>query len=106
MKYFWEYLKLVRLHNLLLVVGSVLLGGWRESKDLLDPRLLLAAGSAVLLAAFGYAHNDYCDQEVDRFHKSHRPLAKGKIREKSVLILSAIMAMAGAAVPLWINAYN
>ncbi len=94
---------MIRLHNLLLVVGSVLLGGWLEIGEALDPRLILAAISAVLLAAFGYAHNDFCDQEVDKVNKAHRPLPRGKIEGRKVLILAFVLAFLGLALSSWIN---
>jgi len=105
MKKFWEYLKLVRLHNLLLVVGSVFLGGWLETKEFLDFHLILAAASALLLAAFGYAHNDFCDREIDRLNKNHRPLPRGRIEGKAVLILAGILAVSGVILTWWVNLY-
>jgi geranylgeranylglycerol-phosphate geranylgeranyltransferase len=85
------------------VVGSVLLGGWLEIGDALDPRLIFAAISALLLAAFGYAHNDFCDQEVDRVNKAHRPLPRAKIEGRKVLILAYALAFLGLTLGSWIN---
>src|SRR4030067_25124 len=54
-----DYLRLIRLHNLPLVLASVLVGGWLESGRILSSDILISALSAALIAAFGYAHNDY-----------------------------------------------
>lgn len=99
------YFQLVRFHNLILVFAAVILGGWLESGELFSLRLILAALSTLLLAAFGYAFNDYCDLGIDRINKVHRPLPQNKINPVQVLRISVILAAFGIMLSLTVNRY-
>ena len=98
-----DYLRLIRFHNLPLVFSSVLLGGWLESGTMLNSDILIAALSATLIAAFGYAHNDYCDREIDRINKPGRPLPQGRIKSESALRFGLLLAILGTALSLVVN---
>jgi len=71
-------LEITRPHNCTLVFGSVLLGGWLGVHSL-PPPLLLAALSAGLVAAGGYAFNDLWDIATDRLNKPGRPLPSERL---------------------------
>lgn len=105
MKNIVVFLQLVRFHNLILVFASVLLGGWLETEEVFNLNLALAALSTVLIAAFGYLHNDFCDKEVDRINKPKRPLPQNKITDKEVLVASFFLAGGGVLLGLTINLY-
>jgi len=98
-----DFLRLIRLHNLPLVLASVLVGGWLESGRFLSSDILIAALSAALIAAFGYTHNDYCDQQIDKINKPNRPLPRQGIRPYSALRFSLLLATSGVILSLMVN---
>ncbi|MEJ7598142.1 MAG: UbiA prenyltransferase family protein [Kofleriaceae bacterium] len=80
------------------------------ARHLVDWELALRSGLAVLafcaLSGAVYAFNDMRDAEADRVHptKRHRPIAAGKISERTALITSillAVGALAGSALLHW-----
>jgi len=66
-------LRLVRLQNGFIAALGVLVGAWWAAGTLADPRTMLAAVSAVLLASFANAFNDVCDVDIDRVAHPSRP---------------------------------
>ena len=102
----FPHLRLVRVQNLILVGGSVMLGGWLEGLELDRPDLILAALSCIFIAAFGYAFNDYCDIQSDRVNKPKRPLVQGSISPVQALIYGAVYLTIGLGLALWVNLFT
>jgi decaprenyl-phosphate phosphoribosyltransferase len=71
------------------------------AKHLVDGGYLWRTGIAVAafcaLSGAVYALNDVLDAEADRVHptKKHRPIAAGELSERSAVVLSIILAIAG-----------
>ncbi len=57
----------------------------------LDPLYWLAASVVALIAAGGYAVNDYFDVDIDRVDKPWRPIPSGRVSAKTVYTLSVIL---------------
>ncbi|UXD21612.1 digeranylgeranylglyceryl phosphate synthase [Ignicoccus pacificus DSM 13166] len=81
------YLELVRAHNLLATALGVIAGSMLVVKPLLVPALI-AIITAVMIAAAGYAINDYFDIEIDKINKPERPIPSGRISPREALLLS------------------
>jgi decaprenyl-phosphate phosphoribosyltransferase len=73
------------------------------AKDLFDPRLLFRALGSVsvfcVLAGAVYTINDIADAEADRKHpiKKFRPIASGRISERSARLLAVVLVVLGLA---------
>ncbi len=65
--------------------------------------LFLASLSAALIAAGGNTFNDYCDRDLDRHQKSHRPIPSGQIAPQAALYWAAFCFIAGLLVSVSIN---
>ncbi len=93
------YLQLVRLHNLVATVVTTLIGYLAVAVSLgkygLSPAVPLS--TVVLVAAGGYAINDYFDVEVDLINKPYRPIPSGLVSRKEALVLSIILIVAGVS---------
>lgn len=69
--------------NVLLILGSVFVGGWvavpegATASDWL--RLMAIAFSAAFIGSGGNVINDYFDVEIDRINRPHRPLPSGLV---------------------------
>ena len=72
-----------------------LVGAWLAQgiDGLRMPQAWLAALIVVLVAAYGFAINDYLDREVDRIEKPNRPLPAGRITPSIALGFSAVVAL-------------
>jgi geranylgeranylglycerol-phosphate geranylgeranyltransferase len=103
MKKILAYLRLARFHNLVLVFGAVILGGWLETEEIFSLDLFLAAFSALLVAASGYVYKDYRDFGPDQANKAHRPLPKGEVGRTEALALSLILAGIGFLLVVFVN---
>jgi geranylgeranylglycerol-phosphate geranylgeranyltransferase len=88
---------LARPQNALITALSVLVGSsiskfrWWEA----DNNAFVAALSAALIAAGGNAYNDYCDRELDRQQKSHRPLPSGRLTPAEAIVFSVMLFSSG-----------
>ncbi|MCD6428523.1 MAG: geranylgeranylglycerol-phosphate geranylgeranyltransferase [Desulfurococcales archaeon] len=96
------YLQLVRLHNLIATVVTTLIGYLAVVVSLgrygLSPAIPLS--TVVLVAAGGYAINDYFDVEVDLVNKPYRPIPSGIVSRKEALVLSIILMVAGVSLSI------
>ncbi|MEL9929428.1 MAG: geranylgeranylglycerol-phosphate geranylgeranyltransferase [Sulfolobales archaeon] len=86
-----QWIKLVRIHNLLIVLIGLLISvrasmiphledlRYNNYAELIEIVLIIAP-PALLAASGGYIRNDYFDLESDRISKPWRPLARGVIK--------------------------
>lgn len=94
-----DYLRLMRPHqwakNAFVFVGLIFGHAWAVPE--LVASALFAAAAFSLAASAVYIVNDYADRERDRAHprKRQRPLASGRVSERSALALAALLAVAG-----------
>jgi len=77
---------------LAVVAGSLLV------KEVEPFPLIVAVASATLVAAGGYAVNDYFDIEIDRINKPQRPIPSGRVGAREAYLLSTFLLAAGALV--------
>ena len=93
------YLQLVRFHNLIATAVTTLIGYLAVVVSLdrygLSPAIPLS--TVVLVAAGGYAINDYFDVEVDLINKPYRPIPSGIVSRREALVLSIILIVAGVS---------
>jgi geranylgeranylglycerol-phosphate geranylgeranyltransferase len=85
--------RLVRLQNGLIAALGVLAGAWWAAGRVSEPRTGLAAASALLLAAFANAFNDWCDVDIDRVAHPERPLPRGALSVRAAAIVAATAAV-------------
>lgn len=95
------YVELVRPHNILAVALSTILGYSVASRALGVPPnlvdLLMACSVVTLVAAGGYAINDYFDYKVDLINKPYRPIPSGRVTLGEVLRFSIALGVVGVA---------
>ena len=97
-----SYFSLVRIQNNFITFISVLLGGFvGDVSSWL--KLILAAGSASLISAGGYALNDYFDLEIDRINRPERVLPEGVITPKKALLFSISLFASGLILSLFLK---
>ncbi|MBL7847655.1 MAG: geranylgeranylglycerol-phosphate geranylgeranyltransferase [Cyclobacteriaceae bacterium] len=91
--------RLTRLWNLLIIgLAQYCTAGLLISRDLVtDPRLLILAVSTILIAAGGYAINDYYDVKIDLINKPERVVVGKTLSRRSVLLFHSLNSMAGTA---------
>jgi 4-hydroxybenzoate polyprenyltransferase len=91
--------RLTRLWNLLIIgMAQYCTAGLLISTDLIsDPRLLILAISTILIAAGGYAINDYYDVKIDLINKPERVVVGKTLSRRSVLLFHSLNSMAGTA---------
>ncbi|TBR25279.1 hypothetical protein EPO15_02455 [bacterium] len=65
---------------------------------------LLPALSVFLLMGAADAFNDYFDRDIDRRNAPHRPIPSGRVSPAGALVLAAVLAAAGNAAALAVNA--
>lgn len=90
-------LALVRWRNALIAALGVLLGAWWAGGAPFTRAPLLAAATAIALAAFANAFNDCRDVEIDRVAHPERPLPSGALRPRQALgvaLAAAVLALA------------
>ena len=93
------YAELFRVHNLVATALGVIAGALLVEAPRLMPTLV-AITSAVLIAAAGYAINDYFDIEIDKINKPERPLPSGRVSPREALLLSYPLFIIGPLVAL------
>ncbi|MGB3618965.1 MAG: geranylgeranylglycerol-phosphate geranylgeranyltransferase [Catalinimonas sp.] len=103
-------LRLVRVGNLLIVVLTQYAAGLylvdrvdTPGRHLLDPALFGIVLSTVLLAAAGYAINDYYDVKVDLINRPARVVVDRILKRRVALGLHFLMLFAGLAVGFWVS---
>lgn len=91
--------RLTRLWNLLIIgMAQYCTAGLLISRDLLaDPRLLMLTISTIVIAAGGYAINDYYDVKIDLINKPERVVVGKTLSRRSVLLFHSLNSMAGTA---------
>lgn len=78
------------------IVAALLAGAESKNIDL----VLLAATSALLIGAGGYAINDYYDLRIDRINKPNRPLPRVAVSPRAAQILWLITTLSGLLLSL------
>jgi geranylgeranylglycerol-phosphate geranylgeranyltransferase len=68
-------------------------------------RMILVFLSAALTTSGGFAFNDYCDWQTDAIVKPNRPIPSRQLSPSNVLVLSAILFLAGLGTGLMINIF-
>jgi geranylgeranylglycerol-phosphate geranylgeranyltransferase len=66
-------------------------------------RMILVFFSAALTTSGGFAFNDYCDWQTDAIVKPNRPIPSKQLSPSHVVVLSAILFLAGLGTALMIN---
>ncbi|HIP85595.1 MAG TPA: hypothetical protein EYH17_02990, partial [Pyrodictium sp.] len=102
------YVELVRAHNLVVVLFTTYVGYAIVYRTLyaslgLDHWFPLIAAVVVLVAAGGYAINDYFDRDIDAINKPERPIPSGRISPHEALFLSIVVGVAGLGIALLIG---
>jgi len=82
--------------NVLITALAVIIGGLISTANWqFGIPLFCAAFSAALIAAGGNTFNDFCDRDLDRIQKAHRPIPSGKVLPMTALRLSAVCFIIG-----------
>jgi geranylgeranylglycerol-phosphate geranylgeranyltransferase len=68
-------------------------------------RMILVFFSAALTTSGGFAFNDYCDWQTDAIVKPNRPIPSKQLSPLHVVVLSAILFLAGLGMALVINIF-
>jgi geranylgeranylglycerol-phosphate geranylgeranyltransferase len=68
-------------------------------------RMILVFFSAALTTSGGFAFNDYCDWQTDAIVKPNRPIPSKQLSPSHVVVLSAILFLAGLGTALMINIF-
>ncbi|MEW6751596.1 MAG: geranylgeranylglycerol-phosphate geranylgeranyltransferase [Candidatus Latescibacterota bacterium] len=97
------FVALARPVNCLVTALSVAVGALTAGTALPPGRALLAALSALLVAAAGNALNDVQDLAADRINRPHRPLPSGRLGRRAALWGAAGLAAAGWALAAWVS---
>ena len=69
-------------------------------------RMTLVFLSAALTTSGGFAFNDYCDWQTDAIVKPNRPIPSKQLSPSHVVVLSAILFLAGLGTALMINIFS
>ncbi len=97
-----EYLKLTRIEyagfSCVIVIGALSVAG--EGLSLSHALMLFFLN--VLTLIWGFAHNDYCDYEIDRIPDvlSERPLVKGTVSRRAAVVIVAVCIAVNLFIPL------
>ena len=109
MKTLLAYVELARPLNGIIAFISAWLGGMFASGRTLDfftdVKLIYVSVAALLLLSAGNAINDYCDHNIDKVNKPHRPLPSGRIPQRNALIFALILIALGIGLGTLINIY-
>jgi 4-hydroxybenzoate polyprenyltransferase len=104
------FLRLVRVQNLLIVVGTqylarVALIGPREQwlRLLLEPQLAILTLSTVCIAAAGYIINDYFDVKIDIINKPERVVIGRYLKRRWAITLHQVLNVVGCALGLLLS---
>jgi geranylgeranylglycerol-phosphate geranylgeranyltransferase len=99
---FSSYFKLARIQNNLITFISVILGGFVGGVSTWS-KLILAALSASLISAGGYALNDYFDAEIDKINRPNRVLPKEEVSLKKAFFFSISLFLSGFILSFFLN---
>ncbi len=95
MKSFFRLPILCRPINCLITFLSVWVGAVVASPTYFSYRILAAAISATLIAAFGNIVNDLFDIKADSINKPNRPLVTGEVSKATAIVLAIVLAALG-----------
>ncbi len=90
-----HFLSLTRPKNLIFIVLTVLFGIYFRNQYLFHLRSAAAVISTVLIAAAGYAINDFFDIKADMINRPGRVLPSGKLSPKAAYIFSVVLFVLG-----------
>lgn len=98
-------MQLMRLENCIpaasyVLVGAYLGGGWQS---LATTEVARAALLVLLLVAFAFTINDYCDAPADQLSKPERPIPAGRASRRAAGLLGLALIPAALAVALTLN---
>ncbi|MEZ0609488.1 geranylgeranylglycerol-phosphate geranylgeranyltransferase [Fibrella sp. WM1] len=104
------FLRLVRVQNLLIVVGTqylarVALIGPRSDwpRLLLEPQLFILTLSTVCIAAAGYIINDYFDVKIDIINKPERVVIGRYLKRRWAITLHQVLNVVGCLLGLLLS---
>lgn len=104
------FLRLIRVQNLLIVVGTqylarVALIGPRDrwTSLLLDPTLFLLSLSTVCIAAAGYIINDYFDIKIDIVNKPDRVIIGRYLKRQVAMGVHQALSFIGVSIGLYLS---
>ena len=102
---FQTLLRLTRFWNLIIIgLAQYFTAVFLISSDkILDIRLLLLATSTVLIAAAGYAINDYYDVKIDLINKPERVVIGKQITRRYALLFHTLLSVTGVAIGLMLD---
>ncbi len=102
---FQTILRLTRFWNLIIIgLAQYFTAVFLISSDkILDIRLLLLATSTVLIAAAGYAINDYYDVKIDLINKPERVVIGKEITRRYALLFHTLLSVTGVAIGLMLD---
>ena len=99
-----SFIELSRPLNGLISFISVFLGALLATGSL-SPliNVLIVAIAALLLLSAGNALNDFCDLQIDKVNKPHRPIPSGRIERKEALTFSTVLLGIGTCMGILVN---
>jgi len=86
-----------------MIAVAVLLGSYLATGSAVESMILIAAGSAALLAGAGNVMNDLWDLDSDRIDHSDRPLPSGRVSQRSAQILAVSCFVAALLLLPWLS---
>jgi geranylgeranylglycerol-phosphate geranylgeranyltransferase len=95
MKKIRDILELSRIGNVAITGFSVLIGTGGYVRSVNIHLVIMAAVSAMIIAAGGNAQNDYYDQKTDAINRPERPIPSGRISPRFAIIFSILCYIAG-----------
>ncbi len=98
---FWAFARMGRVWNGILVVASVLIGGYFTGS--ITPGVWLGSLSAFLIATGAYALNDFFDWKIDKINKPTRPISAGDVPARTALTFGLLVVLAGVVISYFIN---
>jgi geranylgeranylglycerol-phosphate geranylgeranyltransferase len=90
--------RLARVHNGLIAALGVIAGAWWAGGTVTARSTALAAASALFLAGFANAFNDWRDVDIDRIAHPERPLARAQLSRSAGLAIAVVCGALAIAV--------
>ena len=93
-------LRLTRFWNLVIIGFSQYVAAWAliDPQSILGYRLFLLSTSTVLIAAAGYAINDYYDIKIDLINKPERVVIGKSITRRYAILFHTVLSLAGVGI--------
>ncbi|MCI0706970.1 MAG: geranylgeranylglycerol-phosphate geranylgeranyltransferase [Ignavibacteriae bacterium] len=100
------YFEVARPGNHIIGVLTIIAAAFLAGAELSQwARILLAALSASLVAAGGYAINDFFDVEIDKVNRPDRPLPRGSLSKEEVWWMWRLCSGAGVVAAAFVGPY-